>query len=279
MMALVAASGGAYAAERSLMGIVLGRSYRQVLTKFGSPTRVQPVVIPVPGQGGQVDPNAAGAPGGYGVPGGPGGPGYGGPPSYGAPGGADTSSPGVYPGGASTGGGYPGGPGYGGPPSYGAPAGGPPGYGGLPGGYGGPGGGSTGGGPPVLPPVGGGYPGAPGAPGYGDPGSTSGIQITGVGNGIEWIYNRPNGVTLAFIINEDGRVAQISVSGRSFASARTAKGVSLGAPYNRVLALYGFPQQHLVGGYFVEAYYTKNHHASFTFVNGKLVRITIALAD
>jgi hypothetical protein len=129
--------------------------------------------------------------------------------------------------------------------------------------------------------VGGGYPGSPGAPGYGDtgPGGAGGFQVTGAANGIEWIYNRPNGVTLAFIINEDGRLAQISVSGRSFAAARTSKGVSLGAPYNRVLALYGFPQQHLVGGYFVEAFYTKNHHAAFTFVNSKLVRITIALAD
>jgi hypothetical protein len=153
--------------------------------------------------------------------------------------------------------------------------GGPPGYGGPPGG------GATGGGPPVLPPVGG----APGAPGYGggyggDTGMQGGGGLTGVGNGAEWIYNRPGGTTLAFIINEDGRVAQISVSsGKAFPAARTAKGITLGAGYNTVLMKYGYPQSQLVGGYFVETYYQKNHHAAFTFVKGKLVRITIALAD
>jgi hypothetical protein len=34
-----------------------------------------------------------------------------------------------------------------------------------------------------------------------------------------------------------------------------------------------------VGNQFVETYFTKSHHAAFTFVQGKLVRITIALAD
>ena len=46
-----------------------------------------------------------------------------------------------------------------------------------------------------------------------------------------------------------------------------------------MLNVYGWPPFQYVGGYLVEAYYTKNHHASFTFVKGKLVRITIALAD
>ena len=129
------------------------------------------------------------------------------------------------------------------------------------------------GGPPVLPPVGGG----PGAPGSELP---TGAQVQGVGNGAEWIYNRPGGTTLAFIINEDGRVAQISVSSsKPFPAARTARGITLGTDYKRVLSTYGWPQTQLIGGYYVETYYTKNHHASFTFVKGKLVRITIALAD
>src|SRR5437660_1792081 len=86
VLAFVAASGTARAAERSLMGIVLGRSYRQVLNKFGTPNQVQVVLIPVPGQGiaGMGDQNALGAPGGYGGPGG----GYGGPAGYGGPPGA-----------------------------------------------------------------------------------------------------------------------------------------------------------------------------------------------
>jgi len=45
------------------------------------------------------------------------------------------------------------------------------------------------------------------------------------------------------------------------------------------LMKYGYPQTQLVSTYYSEAYYPKNHHASFTFVKGKLVRITIALAD
>jgi hypothetical protein len=107
-----------------------------------------------------------------------------------------------------------------------------------------------------------------------------GVVIQGVGNGAEWIYNRPGGTTLAFIINEDGRVAQISVSSsKPFPAARTAKGVSLGTDYKHVLITYGWPQTQLIGGYYSESYYTKSDHASFTFVKGKLVRITIALAD
>ena len=128
----------------------------------------------------------------------------------------------------------------------------------------------------MLPPVGG-----PGMPGASEiPQGPGGVQVQGVGNGAEWIYNRPGGVTLAFIINEDGRVAQISVSSsKAFPAARTSRGVTIGTDYKRVLTAYGWPQTELMGGYYVETYYTKNHHASFTFVKGKLVRITIALAD
>ena len=70
-LAFVAASGTARAAERSMMGIVLGRSYRQVLNKFGTPDRVQVVQIPVPGQGnaGMPDQSAMGGAPGYGGPG------------------------------------------------------------------------------------------------------------------------------------------------------------------------------------------------------------------
>lgn len=267
-LALAAASGTAHAAERSLMGIVLGRSYRQVLSKYGTPDQVQVVSIPVPGQGnaGTPDQSQAGGPPGYGAPGAPGyggPPGGGGPPGYGAP---------AMPGGSGGGpGGYPG---AGSGPSYGSPGG----SGGPPGGSGSPVGGS--GGPPVLPPYGG-MPGAPGAPGYGDNsganGSTTGVLV---GNGAEWIYHRPGGVTMAYIINEDGLVAQISVSSaKPYAAARTSKGVALGTDLRRVFSVYGWPPFQYVGGYLVEAYYTKSQHASFTFVKGKLVRITIALAD
>jgi len=273
--AFVGASGGAHAAERVLVGIVLGRSYRQVLTKYGTPSRIQPVTIPVPGQGnGAYDPNNPGAMGGYGGAGG-----------YGMPGG--DAMGGGYPGGPGAMGGAMGMPGgMPGGPSYGAP-------GGMPGGMMGPAAGGSSGGPPVLPPVAGGSGGPGGMPGYGGPAGGKGgpglmdnsestqnpNAITGVSNGAEWIYKRPKGVTMSFVINEDGRVAQISVSGKTFAAARTARGVSLGNEYRRVLGTYGWPARQMVGPYYVEAYYTKNHHAAFTFVDGKLVRITIALAD
>jgi hypothetical protein len=143
-------------------------------------------------------------------------------------------------------------------------------------GYGGPPGAGSGGGPPVLPPIGG----APGGPGFGDNSGAGGTPGVLVGNGAEWIYTRPGGVTMAYVINEDGRVAQISVSSaKPYPAARTALGVTLGTDFKRVLSAYGWPPFQYVGGYLVEAYYTKNHHASFTFVKGKLVRITIALAD
>ena len=117
-------------------------------------------------------------------------------------------------------------------------------------------------------------------PGYGDNSGAGGTPGVLVGNGAEWIYHRPGGVTMAFIVNEDGLVAQISVSSaKPYGTARTAKGVTLGTDMKRVFNLYGWPPFQYVAGYLVEAYYTKSQHASFTFVKGKLVRITIALAD
>src|SRR5207244_6483696 len=98
-VAFAAASGGAHAAERSVLGIVLGRSYRQVLAKYGTPSRIQPVMIPVPGQGnGAYDPNSPGGAGGYGGPGGEMMGGYSGGP--GGMGGA-MGMPGMMPGGPS----------------------------------------------------------------------------------------------------------------------------------------------------------------------------------
>jgi hypothetical protein len=42
---------------------------------------------------------------------------------------------------------------------------------------------------------------------------------------------------------------------------------------------YGYPQSQLVTNWYHESYYPKNHHAAFTFVKNRLVRMTIALAD
>jgi hypothetical protein len=110
-------------------------------------------------------------------------------------------------------------------------------------------------------------------------------------NAILWIYKvgAKKDVRLEFLINEDGKVAQISVaapSGITYPGTNTARSVSLGSTLNRVMESYGYPERHrmLPGLRFYEVYYTKNHHAAFTLdTTGKsgmkVVRITIALAD
>jgi hypothetical protein len=172
---------------------------------------------------------------------------------------------------------------------------------GMPG-FGRGGNGPGGGGIPVLPPAGAGmggmmmpgmpggagmsgYPGMEGAEG-GFGGAAAGQAMPEYSNAILWIYDRKP-TRLEFLINEDGRIAQISVaapSGKTFPGARTSRGVTLGSSFGQVMAAYGNPERHrmLPGFRFYEAYYTKNHHAAFTFdtkKNMKVVRITIALAD
>jgi hypothetical protein len=135
---------------------------------------------------------------------------------------------------------------------------------------------------------------------------------------VKWVYARPNGGSLEFWINEDGRVAQIAATGRTGA-AITSKGTKLGSTYAQVLKAYGPPETYstsnvapevaavmglnreqkkktkgrdaLVG--YANAYgasvrwiysvdnvlYTTKHHAAFTFLGDKCIRITIALAD
>jgi hypothetical protein len=307
---LVTAAGTSFAAERQLVGIVLGRSYKTVLDKYGTPDLMVPVTLPT------ASTLLANSAFGMGIL--PGGPdtGMGGSP-YGPPGGGPGSGPGGYPGS-----------GPGGPPGYGAPGG----YGGPPGSgpsspYGPPGGGPAGpGGPPVLPPGGGGE-GPGGPPGYGgpsgpgggyggDPNAAGGGQQ---GNAVKWIYARPNGGSLEFWINEDGRVAQIAATGRT-GSAVTSKGIKLGSSYAQALKAYGPPETYQTSPVApevavvlglnrnvdkkegrarsqIQAYaqlygrsiqwinsvenvlYTSKHHAAFTFLGDKCVRITIALAD
>jgi hypothetical protein len=273
---LLAADSGALAQgrrvtpERTLLGISLGRDQLEVIRRFGRPSKVQTVALTVPteqlpGLGG-----AVGGPGGEGSLGAPGMSGY-----PGMPGSSGMSGyPGMAPGGGSP------------PAGYGAP---PPGLGGSPGaGFGAPAppgfGGSSG--VPALPPGGEG--------GFGSPGATPGgaANIPEYSTAILWIYERPNDVRLEFLINEDGRVAQISAAapaGRQYPGAQTARGVRLGSDFVRVMEAYGNPEKHrlLPGLRFYETYFTKNYHAAFTFDTNprdprdgmKVVRITIALAD
>lgn len=254
--------------ERSLLGIRLGRPFLEVIRMYGQPSEVQTVALAVPQE--QL-PNLGGAAGGgEGMPGGyPGAPG-----GFGMPGGYP-GAPGAAPfgGGSPFGGGVPTLPPASGG-AFGAPSA-PGGYPGAPGGYpGAPGGPGGEFGAP------GGYPGAPGGTGQ-----ASGPEYS---NAILWIYKRKD-VRLEFLINEDGKVAQISVaapSGKTYPNSKTSRNVSLGSTLNRVMEAYGYPERHrmLPGLRFYEVYYTKNNHAAFTLDTSdkkgmKVVRITIALAD
>jgi hypothetical protein len=167
------------------------------------------------------------------------------------------------------------------------------------------GGGGGGGmfGPPILPPAGGsggpeGFPGMGAMPGPGGMMGAPGGSSTGpeTSSALLWIYNK--GTTrLEFLINEDGKVAQISVAapaknlvktvttkmGKPVA-VKTARGVTLGSGYNSVVERYGFPERTrlIMGGRFDESYFTKDYHAAFTvdaLKDRKVVRITITLAD
>jgi len=310
---LATTAGTGFAAERTLVGITLGRSYQTVLDKYGTPDLMVPVTLPTAstllassGFGMGVFPGATeGGPGGYpGAPGsGPGGyPGSGpGSSPYGPPGGAPGSGPGGYPGSGP------------GSSPYGPPGAGPSGPGA----------------PPVLPPAGGGE-GPGGPPGYGGPSGPGGGYGGGYGdpsaagsgqqgNAVKWVYARPNGGSLEFWINEDGRVAQIAATGRT-GNAVTSRGARLGSDYKQVLKAYGPPETYLTStvapevaavlglnrnvnkgkakardqlAAYAQLYggsvytvnlvnnvlYTSKHHAAFTFLGGKCVRITIALAD
>jgi hypothetical protein len=243
--------------ERSLVGIRLGRPFLEVIRRYGQPSEVQTVALAVPQD--QLPPLGGGAPGGDmggglsgGYPGAPGAPGGASPFGGGSPFGSGAGVPTLPPAG---GGGYPGGPM--------AP--------GAPGGYPGGGGGEF------------------GTPQGGVPGAAAGQPE--FSNAILWIYKvgPKKDIRLEFLINEDGKVAQISVAapaGKTWPGTNTSRSVSLGSTLNRVMESYGYPERHrmLPGLRFYEVYYTKNNHAAFTLdTSGKsgmrVVRITIALAD
>ncbi len=295
-----AAQGRIVQPERKLLNVSLGRQFLDILRRFGQPTEVQTVALSaageqLPGVGGGAGgeagmpgmPGMGGMMGGY--PGVGGGMGPGGPMGMGA-------GPAGYPGlggmgagsspGAPFGGGGPFG-GAGASAGVGAGAGGPlpppPGFGGA---------GSSPGAPGGMPGMGG-YPGMPGMGGEGGAGMAGGPAMPEYSNAILWVYKRKDDARIEFLINEDGRVAQISLAapattaarvGASLPGSKTSKGITLGSNLTRVMDAYGYPERHrmLPGLRFYEVYYSKNYHAAFTFDtqrNMRCVRVTIALAD
>jgi hypothetical protein len=265
--------------ERTLLGISLGRPAMEVLKKYGSPNEIQTVALAdpssqMPGVGGAMPGGDTSFGASMGAPAfGGNGPSMGGMSPFG--GGNGPSMGGMMPGGQMMPGAQ--------------MAGGAPAFGGSPYGGGSPFGGGNGpggfGGPPMLPPAGG------NGPGFGGTGMEGGFgggaQMPEYSTAVLWIYKKPKGARYEFLINEDGRVAQISVAapaGISIANAKTRRGVALGTQLPRVIGAYGTPERNrLLPGYrFYEAYYTKNYHAAFTMDTQKkmrVVRITIALAD
>jgi hypothetical protein len=100
----------------------------------------------------------------------------------------------------------------------------------------------------------GGLPGPGGPPGFGGP---QGGFPTGTGTGTEqrienemvYVYRGKGGSTYAFVLNKDGRVVQISAYGyKPDPNVRTARGITLGDPYSKVVKAYGYPQEHIYSG-------------------------------
>jgi hypothetical protein len=71
-----------------------------------------------------------------------------------------------------------------------------------------------------------------------------------------WLYPR-GGETLVVGIRNDGSVASVQVTGVGGPS-RTARGIGLGSPYQRVLSTYGFPDQTINVGSLIVARYQED---------------------
>lgn len=212
------------AAESGLVGIKLYDTGLKLIQTYGSPDEIQAVGI----GGGSIGPVGGGGPGGVGGPaaGPPGGgrPGGGGggaaaasidaehrPPSAGDFGFADAmlNFQGAQP---SMVPGAPGGPQGGG------------GGLGLPGGRGGGGGG-----------------GQMGPGGGAQQGQTQRVMFT------RWVYNR-SGSKYAFVLDKQNRIVQIEAIGISDPKVKTARGVTFGAPFGKLVQLYGAPDGYEIGG-------------------------------
>jgi hypothetical protein len=97
---------------------------------------------------------------------------------------------------------------------------------------------------------------------------------------VTWTYDLPNGITLEFIVT-DGTITQITVGGEGpWGLSKTRTGLQLGDTYKLVLWVCGYPTepQKYVRRFLRVSYIDKNR-ALFTFLNKKLVGVTIALVQ
>jgi hypothetical protein len=125
-------------------------------------------------------------------------------------------------------------------------------------------------------------PGAEGLPGQGTfpgvPGTEQQAQPVLFEQEVTWSYDLPDGTTVEFIISGNGRVIQITVGGdQPYALSKTSKGIKLGNNYKDVILKYGYPEYQIHVGRFLRASYADKQRCVFTFLNNKLVGVTIAL--
>lgn len=235
-------------AENGLVGIRLYDLSTKVLSKFGAPDIIEPVMI---------GSSAVGPAGGAGGPG---------------------------PAGFGGGGGMPAGPSRGGAPQMGAPELGPP--PGAVGTQTGPsdfGFGSelfrqqtaTMGLPPKRVPPGDPNAGASGPPqgmspqtgppgGFGAGGGAprGGNMASGSSKYTRWIYNRPNS-KYAFVVNGDGKIVQCEAVGIRDSNVRTNKGTSFGSTFTTLIKSYGNPDGYEIAGDTFVVKFLKKHKVAF----------------
>jgi hypothetical protein len=121
----------------------------------------------------------------------------------------------------------------------------------------------------------------PGLPGMPPPGGQNQQQgnagPTLTSEEVTWTYDLQNGITLEFIIT-DGLVTQITVGGQGpWGLSKTRTGLQLGDTYKLVLWVCGYPENQRYAGRFLRTSYVNKSRALYTFLNKKLVGITIAM--
>jgi hypothetical protein len=92
--------------------------------------------------------------------------------------------------------------------------------------------------------------------------------------GVLWLYRRPGGVFILVEMNADGKIYGVTVQGRAYGGAQTARGVRLGDSYTRILSLYGYPDSNQnEGAHFVLRYY--DHGLVFRLYQMRVAVITL----
>ncbi len=138
----------------------------------------------------------------------------------------------------------------------------------------------SGSGPMEAPPPGfGGGEMPPGMNPFGGPQGGGQAQGGASGREITWIYRFDKNKTLEFIIDPEGRVLQIAAYGVEWSGIRTAKGITLGDAYKKIILTYGFPEAHEKTGIEMVTKYANSDRVAFTLVGNQVVGITIAFMD